>query len=85
MPPAITGTTISRTFTVAFFRSTTTAAISTRIAVVQNGGIWKAWSKAEETELPITWLMPHQQISPDMANNEAITERRRLPSFFTNR
>ena len=30
-------------------------------------------------------LMPHQQISPDMANNAAIIERRRLPSFFTNR
>ena len=31
-------------------------------------------SMEEETELPITWLMPHQQIRPEMANSTAVTE-----------
>ena len=35
----------------------------TRITVVMIGGTEKAFLKAEATELLITWLMPHQQIS----------------------
>ena len=36
----------------------------------------KAFWKAEETELLITWLMPHQQMRPDTANSTAMTEYR---------
>ena len=31
-------------------------------------------AKAELTELLMTWLMPHQQMRPEMANNTATTE-----------
>ena len=33
------------------------------------GGIENAFSKEAATELLITWLIPHQQISPETANN----------------
>ena len=39
--------------------------------VVYKGGIENALWKAEVTELPTTWLMPHQQIRPEMANRDA--------------
>ena len=71
---AITGTIMSSAFTVAFLRSTITADKITRITVVIIGGMEKAFSKAEATELLITWLMPHQHNRPDKANNTAITE-----------
>ena len=45
------GTRISNTFTVAFFRSTITAATAT---VVKIGGIPNAFSKEDATELLIT-------------------------------
>ena len=32
--------------------------------------------------MPMTWLMPHQQIRPDMANRTAMTDFLRLPSSF---
>ena len=47
------GTRISSTFTVAFFRSTITAATATRITVVKIGGIPNAFSKEDATELLI--------------------------------
>ena len=72
---AIIGTIISSTLTVAFFLSTITAAIATKKIVEYNGGIWNAFSKEEETELLITWLIPPQQIKPEIANNTAMTER----------
>ena len=34
----------------------------------------KAFWKELETELLMTWLMPHQQIRPEMAKSTAITE-----------
>ena len=71
---AITGTMISSAFMVAFLRSTIMADKITRITVVMIGGTEKAFSKAEATELLITWLMPHQHKSPDKAKKTAITE-----------
>lgn len=50
----ITGTRRSRTLTVAFFRSTITAAITTSTMVVYSGGISKAFLKDAVTELLIT-------------------------------
>ena len=79
------GTMISRTRTVACLRSTMTAAMATRMIVVVRGGTWKAFSKAEETELPITWLIPHQQIRPDRANRMAISGRLPPGFFLVNR
>ena len=67
------GTRISRTFTVAFFRRTISAETSTSAMVVYKGGMEKALLKAEVTELPTTWLMPHQQIRPETANRDAST------------
>ena len=32
-----------------------------------------AFSNEDATELLITWLIPHQQISPDIANKTAIS------------
>ena len=69
------GTITSRLFTVAFLRSTITAAMAVSTSVVVSGGIWNAFSNAELTELEMTWLMPHQQIRPDTANSAAHTER----------
>ena len=43
------------------------------------GGKRKAFSKAEVTELLMTWLMPHQQMRPDRANSTAVTLRREVP------
>ena len=51
------------------------AAKTTRTIVVARGGTQKAFSKAEDTELLMTWLMPHQQIRPEMANREEIRKR----------
>ena len=48
------GTITSRLFTVAFRRSTMTAAIAVSTSVVASGGMWKAFSKAELTELEMT-------------------------------
>ena len=63
-------------------RRTITAASATSAAVVYRGGMWKAFSNEEEMELAVTWLMPHQQISPDAANRPASTDLRRpLPSL----
>ena len=67
---------MSRTFTVAFLRSTITAARTTITIVERIGGIRKAFSNAEDTELLMTWLIPHQQISPDTANRMARRLRR---------
>ncbi len=50
----MTGTMISSTFTVACLRNTTTAAKATSAIVVYSGGIWKAFSNAEEMEFPVT-------------------------------
>ena len=36
--------------------------------------ILKDTSKAEDTELLITWLIPHQQISPETANRTERTQ-----------
>ena len=81
----MTGTITSSTRTVAFLRSTMTAATITSGMVEYSGGIWKAFSKEAEMELLVTWLMPHQQISPDSANSTAITEcLRRLPLATNN-
>ena len=38
------------------------------------GGMENALAKAELTELLMTWLMPHQQMRPEMANNTAMME-----------
>ena len=65
------GTSTSSTFTVAFLRSTMTAARATSTTVLHSGGMPKALSKAEATELLTTWLMPHQQMRPDRANSAA--------------
>ena len=62
--------------TVALRRSTMTAATATSATVDQSGGIWKAFSKEEEMELPMTWLIPHQHTRPETANSTASTERR---------
>ena len=43
------------------------------------------FSNAEETEFPMTWLMPHQQIRPEIANKMAITECLRVLSFLINK
>ena len=51
---AMIGTMMSKTFTVAFFRSTIIAARTTRMMVVASGGMENAFSKAEVTELLIT-------------------------------
>ena len=48
------GTITSRLFTVAFLRSTITAAMAVSTSVVVSGGIWNAFSNAELTELEIT-------------------------------
>ena len=45
------------------------------------GGTWNAFSNDEEMELLITWLMPHQQIRPEMANKTARTDFL-LPAAF---
>ena len=82
----MTGTITSRTFTVAFFPEDNNAARATRPTAEQIGGIRKAFSKAEEIEFPITWLIPHQQISPESANRIAtmlITMRRISFSHWT--
>ena len=71
--------------TVACLRRTITAAKATSATVDHKGGMWKAFSKEDEMELAVTWLMPHQQISPDRANRDAITERRRPLPSLTNR
>ena len=77
---------MSSTLTVAFFRSTMTAATATKARVDQRGGMWKAFSKEAEMELLVTWLIPHQQIRPEMANSEATTDRlRRLPGLTNSR
>ena len=68
------GTSTSSTLTLAFFRSTMTAARATNRTVEYRGGILKAFWKELETELLMTWLMPHQQIRPEMAKSTAITE-----------
>ena len=39
----------------------------------------------EEIELAVTWLMPNQQISPDNANSDAITDRFLLLPLRMNR
>lgn len=52
--PAITGTITSKTFAVACFLNTITAARNTKIAVEIIGLTEKAFSNAEDTELPIT-------------------------------
>ena len=59
-----------------------TAASNTRRIVVTMGGIRNAFAKAELTELLITWLMPHQQIRPEMANREAVRECLRVFPVF---
>ena len=64
------GTSTSSTLTLAFFRSTMTAARATNRTVEYRGGMLKAFWKELETE----WLMPHQQIRPEMAKSTAITE-----------
>ena len=69
--PDMIGTRTSSTFTVAFFRSTITAASSTSAVVDTSGEIWKAFFREDDTELPMTWLTPHQQIRPEMANKIA--------------
>jgi hypothetical protein len=66
----------SRLFTVAFLRSTMTAASTTSATVVAMGGMWNAFLNAELTELLTTWLIPHQQMRPDSANSTATTDRR---------
>ena len=61
-------------------RSTMMAATITSAMVEYSGGMRKAFSKEAEMELLVTWLMPHQQISPDSANRDATIEcLRRLP------
>ena len=79
------GTMMSSTFTVVFFLSTITAAIATSAMVEYSGGIWNAFSNDEEIELAVTWLMPNQQISPDNANSDAITDRFLLLPLRMNR
>ena len=47
------------------------------IVIERHGMIEKvenAFSNEDVTELLITWLIPHQQINPEIANNTAITE-----------
>ena len=51
-----------------------TAARATNRTVEYRGGMLKAFWKELETELLMTWLMPHQQIRPEMAKSTAITE-----------
>ena len=63
----------SRTLTVAFLRRTMMAAMPTRNRVDQMGGMLNAPSKAEVTELPMTWLTPHQHSRPDRAKRTAMT------------
>ena len=46
------------------------------------GGTRNALAKAELTELLITWLMPHQQIRPEMAHREAVRECLRVFPVF---
>ena len=53
--------------------------------VEYSGGIWNAFSNDEEIELAVTWLMPNQQISPDNANSDAITDRFLLLPLRMNR
>ena len=65
------GTITSSTFTLAFFRSTTTAARATSTTVDTMGGMEKAFWKEAETELLMTWLTPHQHRSPDRAKAAA--------------
>ena len=48
------GTITSNTLTVVFFLRTITAASATNRIVVYRGGMWKAFSKAEATELLMT-------------------------------
>ena len=76
------GTIISSTFTVVFFRRTITAASATSTMVVYSTGMWNAFWKADVTELATTWLMPHQQIRPEMANREAVRECLRVFPVF---
>ena len=68
------GTITSRLLTVASFRRTMTAASAVSAKVVTSGGMENALENASLTELLITWLMPHQQMSPDTANNDATTD-----------
>ena len=68
------GTITSRLFTVASLRRTMTAESTTSTTVVTMGGMENALAKAELTELLMTWLMPHQQMSPEMANSTAMIE-----------
>ena len=63
---------ISKTFTVACFLKTITAANTTKMIVETIGGILNAFSKEVETELLITLLTQSQQRSPDKANRVAI-------------
>ena len=79
------GTMTSSTFTVVFFLSTITAATATSAMVEYSGGMLNAFSNDEEIELPVTWLMPNQQIRPESANSEAITDRFLLLSLRMNR
>ena len=51
---------------------------SSDLTVVTMGGMENALAKAELTELLITWLMSHQQMRPEMANNTAMMEGRSL-------
>ena len=38
--------------------------------------MWNAFSNADVTELPMTWLIPHQHISPEAANRAFIVLRK---------
>ena len=51
-----------------------TAESTTSTTVVTMGGMENALAKAELTELLMTWLMPHQQMRPEMANSTAMIE-----------
>ena len=68
------GTMTSRLLTVASFRRTMTAASAVSTSVVTSGGMENAFWNASLTELLTTWLMPHQQMSPEMANSTATME-----------
>ena len=59
------------TFTVVFFRRTMMAEIATKAMAVYRGGIWNAPCIEEDTLFPMTWLIPNQQIRPEMANRLA--------------
>ena len=71
---------MSSALTVVFFRNTITADSRQSRSAEAIGGTWKALSKADATELPMTWLMPHQHRRPDSANRIAMTLFRFFPA-----